>query len=545
MPVIVTVDLPDLAEAVGVLGLASTPPTLDSAAWRKLPPPAAALRLLDELGGAAGQDQALVVVHPPSRMDLQLVLQSLAAVIGRQRVVDVPLGRTPLAAAVAATFADVLIGEGEVPLGLVPELLRTVERQLSIAALMSGVGHLETPQPRLRQQVAGYWPTTRAVVRRGRSDRVRVVGRARSASALGRALAPADHRLVVSVPSSAPRWMREVVSSRHDGSPTPVAVLTDEARTGAHWGTERLVEAVGLAPRWRAVVRTTIERLSERTCSWCAQRVNHVDACDLCSDSSLVAAARPVGRPGTWPVRSAPPASPPPATSAGGGGVSGRVVHGVAHGRETPDRRRQRRRRGRRRSRVGGRAVEGGPDGGTEDVVARGGVEEHVEGTVADAVRVVRRGDRVRVPEADQEEALAQERRAGVLGLGEHVDHHVDHHQDPVQEGRAHDDSVQDRVDVGVHRDRARRQERVRGGERLRGRGVVRVVDRREGHRPRRERGGRRLTTGRTVRARRGEQPHVSPPPQMAGTSTQIRVSSLRRAGSSRSLPAMKPTAAS
>ena len=309
MPVIVTVDLPDLAEAAGVLGLDSTPPTLDSAAWKKLPPPAAALRLLDELGEAGGEDQALVVVHPPSRMDLQLVLQSLAAVIGRQRVVDVPLGRTPLAAAVAATFADVLARESEVPLGLVPELLRTVERQLSIAALMNGVGHLETPQPRLRQQVAGYWPTTRAVVRRGRSDRVRVVGRARSASALGRALAPADHRLVVSLPSSAPRWMREVVSSRHDGSPTPVAVLTDETRTGAHWGTERLVEAVGLAPRWRAVVRTTIERLSERTCSWCAQRVNHVDACDLCSDSSLVAAARPVGRPATPETPETPPGS--------------------------------------------------------------------------------------------------------------------------------------------------------------------------------------------------------------------------------------------
>lgn len=326
MPVIVTVDLPDLAEAGGVLGLGPTPPALDSAAWRKLPAPAAAVRLLDDLGDARGDDDALVVVRPPGRVGLHLVLQSLAAVIGREKVVDVPLGRTPLSAAVTATFADVLARELEVPLGLVPELLRTVEQQLSIAALLTGVGRLETPQPRLLQQVAGYWPTTRAVVRRGRTDRVRVVGRKHSAAFLGRVLAPVDHRLVVSLPLSTPPWMHQVVSSRHDGSPTPVAVLTGDVRTGAHWGTERVVEAVGLPPRWRAVVRTAVEQLSERTCSWCAQRVNHVDACDLCSDSSLVAVAEGRGAarrpapsataaPSVGPAPAALPTTAPPTTA--------------------------------------------------------------------------------------------------------------------------------------------------------------------------------------------------------------------------------------
>lgn len=291
MTVIVTVDLPDLAEAAGVLGLTATPPALDSAAWRKLPPPAAALRLLDELGDGWNGDEAVVVVHPPARMDLQLVLQSLAGIVGRENVVDVPLGRTPLVAAVSATFADDLAHEMEVPLGLVPELLRTVERQASITALLTGVGRLDTPQPRWGQQLAGYWPTTRALVHRGRTDRVRVLGRKHGDEALGHALAPSGDRLVVALSARATSWMREVVIGRHDTSPVPVAVLTGDVWTAAHWDTDKVVEAVGLPPRWRAVVRASIEDLSERTCSWCAQRVNHVDACDLCSDSSLVAAA--------------------------------------------------------------------------------------------------------------------------------------------------------------------------------------------------------------------------------------------------------------
>lgn len=282
---LVCVDLPDLAPACGVLGIDELPVALDSSQWRDRPAPEAATLLREALGDTWDPEGAIAVVRPRDRLDLQLTLQSLAAIAGRERVIDLPVTRTSLSGAYAAALSFPVVRELAVPRGLVPALLRNVESSLSIAALLTGVSTVSTPVPTLGQQAWGYVYGTRFLVRRGRSDRLVPLRRTHDAARVARSLASPTSRLVASVPVAAPAWMHGVVTARHDGDGLPVGILDGDTVAAAAWGTNRVVEVVGAPARWRSRVVNAAAALQGRVCSWCANTVNAIEVCAVCADT--------------------------------------------------------------------------------------------------------------------------------------------------------------------------------------------------------------------------------------------------------------------
>lgn len=297
--------------------------------------PAAAAALLaaarDDVDGADPLAGGLLVVHALEDEATAAAVRCLRAQHrptrgGPSRVVGVPLGPTPLAAATAAELlVRVLAGadpdrhgsglpEGDVVTGpaglpLLAALLARLAGRLHVAALCPRVGHLAEPAPSLADHVRGWLPGQRFLARRSPQPAVvrlgpdglrwehllgpapvvaRAGGAGRATPERGEAEGPedgavghagVDHdapegwELVVSPDQAVARWALELLEllepSRADGVVQRRLPHTRRRDDVVRRGGVELVLVPGPATE---LVAGELAALTPATCGWCRAR---------------------------------------------------------------------------------------------------------------------------------------------------------------------------------------------------------------------------------------------------------------------------------
>jgi len=258
-------------------------------------------------------DSIVVIVGkwlPANALDRVMIVHSL---LETDRVAIHLTELPPLAASVLAALAAAL-APFAVSAGALAGSLDAIGDELVVLAWAGSVAGLRHPGVSLWQHARSALPWTTFGIGLQPESFVRAVSRGSDPLPLAVPAAPIE-LLVAPGEQAQLEWMLDVVAPALGG--VPVREVPGTFHGAEWWGTDRLVEAVGVPTDRKRLARTTIAR-SVVPCSWCGELIVGA-SCPFC---------RAAGQAG----HVAPPAQEGPAATLARGGEHGAWGAGGEHG---------------------------------------------------------------------------------------------------------------------------------------------------------------------------------------------------------------------